>query len=152
MRRAKCAPHHDILVSHRRLLAVFRPPADPRRNALPARRLHGVRARGEQLPLGIPRHPDGVRCEFGARGMERGHVRQQRLRWVRDQLVRDRRAGRAIAGVLVDELEGTRGGGAGVEPGLVGDDLRGGGVADAKWAVDGGGGEGEGVILRLLGS
>ena len=72
-------------------------------------------------------------------------MRQQRPRRVRDQLVRDRRAGRAVADAPVDELEGAHGGGAGVEPGLVGDDLRGGGVADAEWAVDGGGGEGERV-------
>ena len=144
MRRAKRAQHHDILVPHRRPLALLRPPPDPRRNALPARRLHGVRARGEQLPLGISRHPDGVRGELGARGAERGRVRQQRLRRVRDQLVRDRRAGRAVADALVDELEGARGGGVSVEPGLVGDDLRGGSVADAERVVDGGG-EGERV-------
>lgn len=45
----------------------------------------------------------------------------------------------------VDKLEGACGGGAGVEPGLVGDDLRGGSVADAERVVDGGGGEGERV-------
>lgn len=72
-----------------------------------------MRARGEQLPLGIPRSPDS------ARGVERGRVRQQRLRRVRDWPVRDRRAGRAVADAPVDELEGARGGGAGVEPGLV---------------------------------
>lgn len=31
----KRAPHHDILIPHRHLLALFRPPPDPRRNALP---------------------------------------------------------------------------------------------------------------------
>lgn len=62
---------------------------------------------------------------------------------MRDRLVRDRRAGRAVADALVDELEGARGGGAGVESGLMGDDLRGGCVADAERVVDGGGGEGE---------
>jgi len=70
-------------------------------------------------------------------------MRQQRLRRVRDQLVRDRRAGRVVADAPVDELEGARGGGAGVEPSLVCDDLRGGGVADAERVVDGGEGEGE---------
>lgn len=110
----------------------------------PARRLRGVRARGEQLPLSIPRHPDGAR-RTRARSVERRRVRQQRLCRVRDQLVRDRRAGRAVADAPVDELEGARGGGAGVEPGLVGDDLRGGGVADAGRVVDSGGGEGERV-------
>lgn len=108
MRRAKRAPHHDILVPHRRLLALFRPPPDPRRNALPTRRLYGVRARGEQLPLGIPRPPGGARGEPGARGVEQGRMRQQRLRRVGDQLVRDRRAGRAVADAPVDELEGVR--------------------------------------------
>lgn len=83
MRRAKRAPQHDILVPHRRLLALFRLP-DPRRNALPTRRLHGVRARGEQLPLGIPRPPGGARGEPGARGVEQGRMCQQRLRRVGD--------------------------------------------------------------------
>lgn len=75
--------------------------------------------------------------------MKRGCVRQQRLRRVRDRLVRNRCACRAVADALVGELEGARGGGAGVEPGLVGDDLRGGCVADAERVVDGGGGKGE---------
>ena len=79
--------------------------------------------------------------------MERGRIRQQRLRRVRDQLVRDRRAGRAVA----DALKGARGGGAGVEPGLVGDDLRG-GVADAERVVEWGRRGGASVIPRLLGS
>ena len=109
----------------------------------PRGRLHGARARGEQLPLSIPRHLDGMRGELGARGMELERVRQQRLRRVRDRLVRDQRASRAVADALVGELEGARGGGAGVEPGLVGDDLRGGCVADAERVVDGGGGKGE---------
>jgi hypothetical protein len=60
-------------------------------------------------------------------------------------------AGPAVADAPVDELEDARGGGA-VGPGPVGNDLRGGGVADAERVVDGGRRGGAGVILRLLGS
>ena len=86
-----------------------------------------------------PRHTASPRRRArrtGARSVERGRMRQQRPRWVRDQLVRDRHAGRAVADAPVDELEGARGGG---------DDLRGGCVADAERVVDGGGGEWERV-------
>lgn len=64
MRRAKCAPHYDILIPRRRLLALLRLPPDPRCNALPAPPTAWCACPWRTAPLGIPRHPDGVRGEL----------------------------------------------------------------------------------------
>lgn len=133
---AKGMPNDNILILDTRVLTFLLSGLDPRRNPLPAQRLHGVGARGEKLVVVIPRDPDGMGGELGAFGVVGRRVREQHLAVEGRELESDGPVGDGVQDGFVDDFERPVDRVVEVEAGFVRDDLGRRRVADSERVVD----------------